>query len=276
MESPYHLGICTSRFNVESINRLLRYLQVPCEAFMIKVFDVESIRAMESLLFINPILDTKQEQVFFDYLDGGGTAMILIGADDVSYKESLPLLSKLGLKLEKIQQTKRLSIEYTENYPKANKRKTKGEITSNVPSVYSLFSTQDKASQTTLPLITSRILFSTFSFSVKVSYGQGLVVVMSATSLSVDRADILDDLLSSNKSLKSVNTQITKAELKSRLPALIEETFEVYEVIPLEIIRRKANITQGEMEHVERLFRIEELIREGKLVAKIRGDTLIK
>ncbi len=276
MESPYHLGICTSRFNVESINRLLRYVQVPCEAFMIKNFEGESIRGMESLLFINPIFNAEQEQVFFDYIDGGGTAMILIGADDLNYKESLHLLSKLGLKLEKIQQTKRLSIEYTEHYPKTNKRKTKDDITSNVPSIYSLLSAQDKTNKTILPLITSRILFSNFFFSVKVSYGQGCVIIMSATSLPVDRADMLEDLLSSNKSLKSVNTQITKAELKSRLPALIEEAFEVYEVIPLEIIRRKANITQGEIDHVELLFLIEELIREGKLIAKIRGDVLAK
>ncbi len=193
-----------------------------------------------------------------------------------NYKESLPLLSALGLKLEKIEKTKQLPIEYTEHYPKAHKRKTKDNLSSNTPNLYSLFSAQDKANKAILPLISTRILFSSFFFSVKISYGQGAVIVMSAASFPVDRADLLDDLLASNKSLKSVNAQITKAELKLRLPALIKETFEVYEEVPLEVIRLKANITKGEIEPVELLFLVEELIREGKLSAKIRGSVLIK
>lgn len=276
MESPYHLGICTSRFNVETINRLLRYLQVPCEALMIKIFESEAIRTMDSLLFINPMLNNVEEKVLFDYLEGGGAAMILIGADDATYKECLPLLSTLGLKLEMIEKTKQLPIEYTEHYPKTHKRKTKDILTSSIPTIYSLFSVQDKANKAILPLISTRILFYSFFFSVKISYGQGAVIVMSAASFPVDRADLLDDLLSSNKSLKSANAQITKAELKLRLPAIIKEAFEVYEEIPLEIIRLKANITQGEIEPVELLFLVEELIRDGKLAAKIRGGVIIK
>lgn len=179
-------------------------------------------------------------------------------------------------KARKDRKSKQLPIEYTEHYPKTHKRKTKDILTSSIPTIYSLFSVQDKANKAILPLISTRILFSSLFFSVKISYGQGAVIVMSAASFPVDRADLLDDLLSSNKSLKSANAQITKAELKLRLPAIIKEAFEVYEEIPLEIIRLKANITQGEIEPVELLFLVEELIRDGKLAAKIRGGVIIK
>lgn len=280
MDRAYSIGICTGKFNPESMGRLLQYLQVPCEPFIVRNVENEAIRMIDTLFIVNPIFDSSQAKAFIDYIENGGTALFMIAAEEKAYKECLPLLSTFGVKIERLEQSKQLPIEYLEYYPKAYKRGTKNTILSKHSPIYPLFSYPAKGSnKTSFPFIAVKTFWLDLLFAVKVVYGQGAIVAMSSSSLPEDRAEILEHLLLSNKSAKSAQSahrETTKIELKSRLPAIIEETFQVYEEVPLEVIRRKLGMEEMYIDPVDLLLLLEELIREGKLLAKIRGNALAK
>ena len=277
MDRPYNLGVCTTRFNPESLNNLLRILQEPCEAFIIRNIEDDVTNQMDSLFIINPMFTDNQKKVFANYIKNGGNALYLISPEDKSFRESIPMLSTFGVKLERLEKFKKLPIEYLENYPKPHKRGTKNYVLSRAHTIFPLFSYKQKSNLFKgIPLIAVRTFLLDLIFSIKIVYGQGSIVVMSSSCLPDDRAEILEYLLTSNASTKSVHAQATNIEIKSRLPAIIEESFEVYQEVPLEVIWRKLGIVQVNIDQVDLLFLIEELIREGKLSAKIHGSVLVK
>ena len=90
------------RFDNQVIDRMLNYLNVPCNSHLIKNITPESTRDIDTLFVLNPTFDDEQLTEFLNHIEQGGTAIILICLDIPSYKGSHSCLQSLGLTLKQV------------------------------------------------------------------------------------------------------------------------------------------------------------------------------
>ena len=271
MNKSYNLGL-SGRLNTETINQLLRFLEAPCTSNVIKSFD-DSIYMLDSLLVVNPSFEKEQEAVFLDFIASGRTALIQISLDLDNYKKSEFLLSKLGVQLLGAERKQKIAIKYLDKYPIEHQKNKKANISSNNKTSFSVFSIQDE--NIAFPIISVQKLFSKPVFAAESHYGQGTAIIMSSSCLPHDRADILNYLLLKGGTARAKHYQEILAEVKSLLPEIVEEAFQVYQEVPIEVIFRKLSQQQIYCNYGDLLLLIEELIRNGRLFAKIRGNVLV-
>ena len=236
-------------------------------------------RLKDLLLFSSPHFDEDQLTAFMEYIDDGGTAVVLISADNDEYQASINLLAALGIEAKSIGKSKNLPIEYTEDYPQSYKRGTKNKQESDQMSNFvNMVPLEKTVNKKVIPLIITKGDNGFSSIAIKILYGQGAVIVINAFSLSNDLIDMFDHLFDIGGAIRENQLLSLRNELKAQLVYIIEESFEIYEEIPLPVIRRKVepNNLVLEMDDIDFLLVVEELIREGTVYAKIRGGTLIR
>ena len=277
MKKMYHVGICGWSINFETIKTMQGLSKKDFNVTSIKDITNRSTRFMDSLVLANPTFDNDQQTAFLEYVEDGGTAIIIILSELIEPDQSKMLLSQFGLRILTTHKAKNLPIQYTENYPNEKLRGKKTHIPSNEKVHYTFFTLQKNAeNKAVFPLIVSKNLFTTHIITAKAIYGQGAVIIMNSRSLSKDRADLLNHLLDIGGPIRENQLSTIQNELKAYLPGMIEETFEAFEEIPLPVIHRKVQQQDLNIDEIDLLLLIEDLIKEGKIYAKIRGGTLIR
>ncbi|WP_215617959.1 hypothetical protein [Leptothoe kymatousa] len=273
-ERTFNLGFCSLRFDNQVIDRMLSYLNIPYHSHLIKNITPESTRDIDTLFALNPTFDDEQLEHFLSHLDQGGTAVILICLDLPSHLGSKNCLQRLGLSLKQVTPKKLISFRYTEAYPVAYQRGTTAQV--NLPNKKPManFVFSHHAGLEHSPLINMPTLFSQNHVAVNVSYGQGSVVVMDSAGLPEDRADIVGHLLKTAKKEHYSPIEKTTSDVKAMLKVAIQDAFEIYEEIPLKILCHKAQIDPSE--DLVLYTMLEDLIRNGEIQARIRGQYIIK
>jgi hypothetical protein len=111
---------------------------------------------------------------------------------------------------------------------------------------------------------------------VTILYGRGEIALMGSVSVPDDRSQIIDYLLAKNGSARAKFLDQLKQDLIISIPDLVNESFEVYDELPLEIVYHKADLSGTGLSRIDFMLIIEELIREGSILAIMRGDSIIK
>ena len=99
---------------------------------------------------------------------------------------------------------------------------------------------------------------------------------MGSYSIANDRLELVEYLLTRGDPVRTAYVERSKDYARSMLPGIIEEAFQVYQEIPLDVIRRKLEIKYYELDNMELLLLLEEMILDGMIQAKIRGSDLVK
>ena len=127
-----------------------------------------------------------------------------------------------------------------------------------------------------IPLISIRKAFSKQHYAVKVTHGNGQLIVMSSVAMPEDRAALLTYLLEKSSGQRQEFQEERNTKIRSLLPNIINESFEVYTEIPVEIIQRKLAVENCKLDTIDLLLKIEEAIRAGEITAMISNNTIIK
>ena len=277
MRQMYHLGFYGWAIKNDIVKQFLSFSRKNIHGEIIKNISDNSTRMMDCLFFINPSFDDNERTAFFEYIEDGGTAILMISPGITGFSQSKKIISKFGLRVLTTHKTDILTIRYTENYPNEAIRGTKNHLYADRIVDFTLFAIKRNVNeQIIFPLIISRNLFTTHIIAAKITYGQGAVIIMNVVSLDKDRLLLLDHLLEIGGPIRENQQLAMENELKANLPSIIKETFEVFDEIPLPVIQRKVERNGIDLDEINFLLLIEELIREGKVYAKIRGSTLVK
>jgi len=277
MRQMYHLGIYGWTINLETIKRMQLLSQKNFVGKLIKDISDPSTRFMDCLIIANPSFEKDEQTAFLEYIEDGGTAILMFSPEIINFDKNQKILSVFGLCISTVHKTFSLPMQYTETYPIETLRGKKVFINSERVAKYTMFDFKEKQDEhTSVPLILSKKLFNKHIFAAKAIYGQGAVIIMSSRSLPKDRVDLLAHLLEIGGPIRENQITALENELKAHLPSIIEETFEVFDEIPLPLIVRKLELQGMNIEEVNFLLIIEELIKEGKVYARIRGETLVR
>ena len=271
------IGICTENFNEKTIRYLLKSLDLPYTSYIVSNIEYERTGLFDTLLFTNPSLNEQQIKAFEKYVRNGTSAIILVSGDRFMHAGTIPLLDLLGVKIDKTQATKKLKIKYADAYPIVSKRGMTDILTSKEKKTHVLFSLmKNEGPKQKAPLITAPTLFSEQFFAVKVNYERGIIVVMNSFSFADDRAEIVGHLLTFASKNKLDFFPAVTEKIREALPEIVAQAFVAYEQVPLGIIARRAGVDRLILEEFDFMLAIEELIQEGKILAKIHGDSLIR
>lgn len=274
---PYKLGICSGQYNVETLNQIIKNLEVPCQASVVKGVESPAASVMDTLYIINPVFDSRQKSAFLEYIENGGTACIMIDMSSFSAEASADLLSTLGVEIKGKFQSKRFLFKYLEGYPKHYKVGKRKVLVVQKISTFARFGLSKKGSLgTCIPLIAGQNVFFPFLCSVKVNYGKGALVVINSTHIIEDFVDIIHHLLTLNPDLRTARIENLFAELRAKVFAIINESFKIYQELPLEMVYRKTNAYELGVPPTDILAMVEELIITGDIYAAIRGDVLVR
>lgn len=274
---PFRLGICSESFAEDAIKRMLKSLELPFTTYIVKNVEYERTGLFDTLLFINPTLNKNQVQAFEKHVRNGTTAAILVSGDKYLHMGTIPLLKMLGIEIPKVQTAKKIKLTYTSSYPIAHKRGLKDTLTSSQKENFALFSfIKGAGPKKRAPLITNSTLFTELLFAVKIAYGNGLIIVTNSFSFSDDRAELIGYLMTYAREHKLDFFPAYIESIEEQLPTIINDSFQVYDEVPLHLIAKRAEIDQLILEEFDFILAVENLIREGKVLAKIQGDYLIK
>lgn len=270
------LGIYHDDFNKETIEKMLKSLKLPYVSHIFRYLDTETGRLLDTLMLINPVLSADQLQALETCVRDGTTAMILVSGEANAHAGTLPLLDELGIKLTRIEQTKRLNITYTQDYPVVHKRNKKDTIISKEKQEYILFSLLDKGPTDKKPIIVSKRLFSQSCYAAAISFGRGTIIVSNSFGFRDDRAELIGHLLQQAYTKKvdffpAVIEKLTGEVLTATLNA-----FEVYDEVPMGLIAQRAGVTDLIAQEFDLRHTLENFIRSGHIPAKIHGSMLVK
>ena len=94
------------------------------------------------------------------------------------------------------------------------------------------------------PLIVSKKIFITHILAAKTVHGQGSVIIMNAQTSDIALLQLMNHLLEIVGPIRNNQIAAIENELKAHLPSIIEETFEVFDEIPLQVIMQKNRVTR--------------------------------
>jgi hypothetical protein len=274
---PYKLGICSGTYNPETVNRVIKNLDVPCEASVLKSIEGLATSLMDTIFIINPVFDAQQKAAFLDYIGDGGTASVMIDMNSFSAEASADLLSTIGIKVKGKYLSKRLIVRYLAGYPKGYKVGKRKMLVSKKMTYFTKFGLlKNTGIATCIPLIAGQSIFYSFLFAIKVNFGKGTIIVLNSTHITEDLVDIIDHLLTLNPIQKAARKEDLLTEFKSRIFSIVNESFKIYQEIPIEVVYRKTDAFSWGISPVDMLTLIEELITAGDIYATIRGNVLVK
>lgn len=275
--APYRLGFHSQRSEPEVIERMLRFTQLPLEVVWIERIDERTASAVHALLLLNPALEEDELQAFLQYLERGGTALILISVELASHKGSIGTLAALGLRLGQTRSRKELRVDYGRAFPVAFQRGSSARLRLDSAKRFATFRPSREPGPLARyePLVTTAGLLGGECVAMLVQLGAGRAVVTDSAGQAEDRANLLRELLK-HSSLVPEPPERIGDELPRRLAALVQQAFEVYEEIPLEVVRHKLGPEARILSDVELLELLEDLIRSEHVVARLRGSTLVR
>jgi hypothetical protein len=272
----YKLGICTDTYNAETIKRMLEQVSVPVQPVLIKDIDSDTTHMMDTLFLINPEFNESQKTAFLKFLSSGGTALYALSMNHKSVRASKTFLADFGIKVVYGRETSKLPVEYLSSYPQERKHHLQKGIPVDEKAKFAILDIKRDFASECIPLIGIRSPFVKRYYAIQVSYDKGQAVVMSSVAYAEDRAELLAHLLTNSSiHLKEYQEEIN-TQLKDLLPKVINESFEIYNEIPLEVLQRKLASVTTELDPIDLILLLEELIRSGEVSATISNNFIAK
>ncbi len=272
----YVLGFYSLRFDSSVINRMLQYLDIDCSTKTTRdLRSPEQIDDVDTIMALNPSMEGEQLEGFIDHLFSGGTAVILVSCELQSYQGTAALLDRLGVSLTQTSSINQFRIKYTSDYfiPYKQNKRVLFKAPDRKP--FSTFSSKTADEVERICLIKKSGFLSSPCIAMQVKLGRGRVVLMDSSSLIEDRADIVGHMLKTATKSKMSSTDSENEQILLRLANVMMNAFEVYEEIPISLVRAKAELPAS-VSTLQLYDMIEQLIRERIVLAKIRNDVVVR
>ena len=271
------IGVCRENFNGEAIQRLLKGLNIPYSAYIVKDIEHDNVGLFDTLLFINPKLNDRQIQALEKFVKNGTSVALLISGEKWLYEGSLSLLKFLGVNIQKTHRTKKLNLRYSQDYPITFRRGNKDVLTSPQKAAYAMFTLDKKTGpKSKTSLIAASTLLADYSFAAKLEFGRGILLVINSRSFSEDRSELIEYLMRQASERKTTNFTTVIEKIRENLIDIIEDAFDVYDEVPLGLVAQRAGVDRPILEQFDFLLEIETLIRRREIYAKIQGNYIVR